>query len=276
MKAWFYLATIVMLVETSSAGAQFEYTVDQIDQWIFQQDRNAQGARKRLDSHLTVQIDEIDRACKLTDPQKQKLRLAGRGDIKHFFDGYETIRRTFKPIKQNAPDFNDVWQKLWQDINPLQVSLQNGLFEENSLFEKSVRGTLAAEQRKGYDTLQNERRQFYHRIAVAQTIEMLDRQMRFTQQQRQKLTELLTKETKAGKPSSNVYYDRYYVLWQLGRLPEEKFRPLFDDVQVKFLDRQLIQAKGMAQSLRQMKVWPGDAEDEIEKPAAAKPARLKK
>src|SRR5688572_11542929 len=47
---------------------------DQIDQMIFQQDRNAAGARQRLESLLTLHVDDLDRACQFTGAQKQKLQ----------------------------------------------------------------------------------------------------------------------------------------------------------------------------------------------------------
>src|SRR5205823_12624482 len=90
---------------------------EQFDQWVFQQDRNASGARQRLESLLALQVEDIERACKLTKTQKKKLQLAGRGDIKRFFDRYETV-------KQKSQLLNNDEQKLaeiWQDIRPLQT-----------------------------------------------------------------------------------------------------------------------------------------------------------
>src|SRR5438128_7468487 len=102
-------------------------TDEQFDQWVFQQDRNAFEARRRLDSQLALQVEDIDRACKLTDAQKKKLQLAGRGDVKRFFDRYETVRQKFQLLKQDEQKV----QEIWQDINPLQVTLQAGLFHDD-------------------------------------------------------------------------------------------------------------------------------------------------
>ncbi len=261
------LALCVLLVLASSGRAQFTYTMDYVDSCIFQQDRAAGSARQRLDSHLTIYLDELDRACKLTDAQKKKLQLAGRGDIKHFFDRYETVKRNFKPFNQNQPDFQDVWQKLWQEVSPLQQSLQNGLFEEESLFLKSIANTLTAPQRKGYDAMENERRQFNWRITISQAIETLDRTMRLTQAQRRLLTELMTKETKPPKRKTMSYYEQYYLFAQLDKVPHERFRPKFDAIQLKVLDSQLQQARNMARSMQRNKQWPGyEGADDDENP----------
>lgn len=268
------LALFALLVSSSLAPAQNVYTVDQMERWVFQQDGTAQMARQRLDSHLTVHLDEVQRACQLTEAQKSKLRLAGRGDIKHFFDRYETVRRTFKPINQNAPDFQEVWQKFWQSISPLQVSLQGGLFEADSLFEKSLPSTLTPEQKARFDALLNERRQFQYQNAIDNVVHSLDQVARLTQAQRLRLTEFLVKETKP--PSRFGPNDNYYLLWQLGRLPEAKLHGLFDDVQRKAIEPQLTQAQGVAASLRATQLWPGDETDEkVDKPArpAASPKK---
>src|SRR5262245_19704209 len=59
---------------------------EQFERWVFNQYGSADGARRRFDSLLTLQIDDIDRTCHLTDEQKKKLRLIGHGDIKRIFD----------------------------------------------------------------------------------------------------------------------------------------------------------------------------------------------
>jgi hypothetical protein len=268
-------ALLIVCVQSSRAPAQAEYTAEQMEGWVFQQDGNAAGARKRLDSYLTVHIDEIDLACKLTGEQKMRLQLAGRGDIKRFFDRFESLRRSFKPIRQDQPDFQEVWQKFWMSISPLQASLQNGLFEADSLFGKIALATLTPTQRESYDSVLNQRRQFQYRSSIALAVLTLDKTARLTQAQRRQLTEFFTKETKAPKKSGP--YDFYYLLWQLSQLPEEKLRVLFDDVQRKAIDSQLQQARNMAQSFRGNKIWPGNEDDENDdKPPEHKPADAKK
>jgi hypothetical protein len=264
------LALVVLFGFCAIASAQNVYTVEQMERWVFQQDGNASSARQRLDAHLTIHVDEIERACKLTDVQKAKLLLAGRGDIKHFFDRYETVRRTFKPINQNAPDFQEVWQKFWQSISPLQMSLQTGLFEADSLFDKSLATTFTTEQRSHFDALLDERRHFQFRCAIDQTVQQIDQAARLTGAQRRQLTEFFTKEIKPPRRASN--YDTYYLLWQLSRLPDSRLEGLFDKAQRKAIDGQLNQARSVAQSLRGQKLWPGDEQDEKEEKPASTPA----
>ena len=93
-------------------------TDDLLDQWVFQRDRDAAGARKRLDAQLALQVEAIDRACALTDAQKQKLRLAGRGDIRRFFDRYEAVKQRFQLMRPDAQKLDE----LQPDIRPLQLT----------------------------------------------------------------------------------------------------------------------------------------------------------
>ena len=55
---------------------------------------------------LAAQIDNIDRACKLTEAQKEKLHLAGRGDIKRFFDRYERVKGKAEVTQRDGRRFS--------------------------------------------------------------------------------------------------------------------------------------------------------------------------
>src|SRR6478672_7877710 len=103
-------------------------------------------ARRQLEWQLTVQIEDIDRACSLTNPQRKKLELAGRGDIKRFFDRYEQVIRKSQ-VERNEQGL----RKISQDITPLEITLQVGLFYEDSLLLKSLRNTLTDEQFAQYE-----------------------------------------------------------------------------------------------------------------------------
>src|SRR5262249_17819810 len=115
----------------------------QFDLWVFQfqQDRTAAAARQRLDSLLTLQVEDIDRACKLADLQKKKLQLSGRGDIKRFFDRYEAVKQRFNLLKHDQQKMNEIFQ----ETRPLSMTLQAGLFHNGSLLYRSLHNTLTDE-----------------------------------------------------------------------------------------------------------------------------------
>jgi hypothetical protein len=228
---------------------------DQLERMVFQQDGNASQARQRLDAQLAAQIFEIGRICKLTDAQKTKLRLAGRGDIKRFFDRYEAIKQKSQAIE---PDEANILE-IHQELNRLQIALQGNLFFEDSLLIKSLPNTLTGDQFTRYETVARERRASEHRASVVRAVAILLRGIALRDAQRQKLITLLTNETKPARTSGR--YDAYVLLLQLSRLPEEKLKRLFDEDQWEVVSESLAQAQQLEPVLRQSGQMPIEEND---------------
>jgi hypothetical protein len=241
---------------------------DQFEQMIFQQDRNAAGARQRLESALASQVSDIDRACELTDAQKKKLQLTGRGDVKRFFDAVEAAKQKLQSINNDAQQL----QEIMQEINPLRVTLQAGLFQDDSLLHKSLRNTLTADQFAKYDAVVRERRAFRHRAAVTRAVAMIEQHAPLRDEQRRELITLLTNETKPPRKSGQ--YDLYVVIFQIGRLPEEKLKPLFSDTQWRVVTRLVDQYRAVEPTLRQQGLLSDEEEDD--RAADARPPAPKK
>ena len=55
---------------------------ENFDRWLFADDQSGAGRHRHLDDILRSRVDAAIMANKLTDSQRTKLRLAGRGDIK--------------------------------------------------------------------------------------------------------------------------------------------------------------------------------------------------
>jgi len=226
----------------------------QIEQIVFQKDRNGAGARNRLDLELAALIAEVDHVCTLTEAQKDKLQLMGRGDIKHFFDRYEPFKQKIQLIDQGAHNFLEKWVEIQPELNALRTSARAGLFNDDSLFGKLLSSTLTADQRA-----------LRHRAKIESAVNMLERHgIRLREEQRQELIALLKKQTKPFRGSSTPY-EYYIMMYQLGRLPEEKLKPLFDDSQWIQVSRALVQAQRLAPSLKQQGLLLDDEED-AEKP----------
>jgi hypothetical protein len=244
----------------------------QFDRLVFQQDGgSAAGARRRLDAQLAAQIRDVDRECTLTEAQKQKLRLAGRGDIKRFFDRYEDAERQFQSASQDRQNL----EKVLRDIRPLQMTLhassqdlQTGLFHEDSLLVKALPNTLTAEQLARYDAAVRKRRAARHRSNVEAALRTLQRGVSLGEAQRRELLDLLERETKPPRRGSS--YEPYRILIQLARLPEAKLKPLFDDAQWNALHQQLVRFKGMEPQLIEAGMLPVEDDEADEPPAVLK------
>jgi hypothetical protein len=232
----------------------------EVERLVFQPDGSASGARRRLESQLALQIRDLDQACGLTEAQKTKLQLAGRGDIKRFFDRYESVMQKFQALENPVENIPNVWQ----DIGPLQMMLQAGLFHEDSLLVKSLGNTLTGEQFARYDAMARERRATRHRESVETAIAILQRGIRLRDTQRRELVTLITKQTRPSRRPSP--YDPYVLLVQLGHLPEGKLKRLFDERQWETVSEQLAQCHQLEPMLRQAGQLPspGDATESID------------
>lgn len=225
--------------------AQVMWTDDTIDQWIFGSGRNAQQAKKRLESQLTLRIEELDRVCALTEIQKRKLRLAGQGDVKRLFDDMAIIKKKFDKLRNDQNAINQIFQ----EIQPLQTRIAAGIFQTESFYQKSVLKTLTVEQAAQLEQLDIDRRKFRYHAKILLALTVMDAGVPLRDEQRQKLIKILQEETRPPKRFGQVDY--FVVLYQMAKLPEEKIKPIFDDAQWKALQAQFEQAKGMEQHLKQ-------------------------
>ena len=87
-------------------------------------------------------IDDLDRACSITEVQKKKLKLAGLGDIKRYYDRVEDLKRKYTSSAKQGNINNNIWQ----EMQPLQIELNNGVFDDDSIFVKTVKNTLSGDQ----------------------------------------------------------------------------------------------------------------------------------
>jgi hypothetical protein len=224
---------------------------DQVDQWVFGRWGGSAAARARMDANLTLRIDDIDRACSVSEVQKKKLKLAGLGDIKRYFDRVEDLKRKFVR-SANAPNNN-----IWQEMQPLQMELNTGFFGEDSIFVKTIKKTLDDDQAKRYDSLLHRRGLERRRATVEWFVVHIDKALGLTEDERGRLVELLLSET----PPPNRYGqgDFWYLMYQMSRLPEAKIKSIVDEPQWRLLSRQFMQARGMEPWLRSNGIIAGDA-----------------
>jgi len=164
---------------------------DQFDQWVFGGPRNSGAGRNKLDTLLTLQVDDVSRACGLSELQKKKLLLAGHGDIKRFFDRVDEKRRKFDKVKNDQNKIGEIYQEL----QPLQMALNSGLFSEGSIFSKTLKKVLAHEQVSRYEAIAREKRLFRYRAKVELMVASLDQTVGFSDDQRRALVALVLRET---------------------------------------------------------------------------------
>jgi hypothetical protein len=251
---------LLSLVVVSTASAQdidiFEEAVEvenvfelhemNFDRWIFGNVGNSGTARDRLESLLMLSVGEVDRSCRLTEVQKKRLILAGRGDIKHFLDRLADARKVFDELRHDQNNINVIHL----ETIPLANSLRTGLFGNDSIFAKSIFSTLETDQAESYHKFLDERNLFRHQAKIRLAVMTIDQAIGMTGEQRQKLIELALRETKpASMPIPQ--YESQVVMLKISRIPEARFREFLDEPRWKALSRQFQQARGMEAFLKQ-------------------------
>jgi hypothetical protein len=101
-------------------------------------------------------VEIVDRICRLTDAQKSKLRLAGRGDIKRFFDRIEALQRKCQPtdaVHDDDPsDLQICGTGSLLNASAIRPARTLGLFEQGSLFSKTLKTLLTEGQAAAFET----------------------------------------------------------------------------------------------------------------------------
>ncbi len=240
--------------EDAVAQPAFMFADENFDQWLYRDLQNTAGARSRLDALLLMRLEDVSQACTLSDPQRQKLQLAGRGDINRAFDRVEELRRKFQLVKTDQNRIGEILQAM----QPLQMTFQTGPFGDGSIFAKTLKTTLTSQQHADFEATGRERRQFRYKACVELLVTKLDESLVMDAGQRRQFERLLLEETRP--PVRFGPYDRSVVMLQAARIQEDKLRPLFDDHQWKVLSRQLQKARELEPFLKNSGMFPG-AED---------------
>ena len=225
-------------------------------------EQGATNARKRMDSALATEIELVDRTCSLTDAQKKKLRLAGRGDIHQFFSRVSELR----PKLTSAPLNQQEYVKLMAELQPLRMTPQSTTFSESSLFHKTLRRVLTDEQRIRYRAFEREQQ-----VKMVESVLMnWDRAangVKLSADNRRKFVDVLVEH--GHLPPARCPYIHYIVLLEAGRL-EEQLKPLLTEENWGKLQTQITQARSVEPQLRRMGHLPrlADDDDEDDAPAA--------
>lgn len=235
-----------------------EFLLDEsnFEMWVFGNITNGQHAFARLESQLTLKIEEIDRVCRLTEAQKQKLKLASLGDIKRFFDQVAEKRKAFELVRRDRQKFGAFYQQLV----PLQQTFHKGLFDANSFFAKTIKKTLDERQAADYDALTAKRRQFQQQGRLGHLLATLDTNMALDRRQRQRLLKFIAEETRS--PRESTAFDDYFILYQLAQLPEGRVKPYFRDPQWHVMRLLLAHSLSYKQRMIAQGVLPGESSTE--------------
>ena len=107
---------------------------DNFDRWLFPHEQSESARQEHLRNVLDARIVVVAQANKLTDHERAKLRLAGRGDIKRFFDEVQKRKDQFEIDRKS---FNTGLATL-RRLDELSPIYRDGPFGPDSLFVKTL------------------------------------------------------------------------------------------------------------------------------------------
>ncbi|HEY2251747.1 MAG TPA: hypothetical protein VGH74_11825 [Planctomycetaceae bacterium] len=119
-----------------------------IHRLLYEKDEDVADGRCLLDTALERRVEAVDQICRLTDTQKRKLRLAGRGDIKQFLDRVEALR---PKADQAQDDLQLCGNACFFGAAATRPARRPGLFENGSFFAKTLRTSLTDGQAAAFD-----------------------------------------------------------------------------------------------------------------------------
>ena len=233
-------------------GGRIMITESNLNSWIYGGESRGRGW---LDAALKQKIDEIGKDCELTELQKQKLSLAGKGDIQRFESRVEDLKIAYQPGALRPEKYSELFQK----ARALHAALQQGLFRNSSLFHKTLLTVLRPEQVAHCEQVDQERRVYRYRARVEMCVAQLDAVLGLRDEQRRRIVQLVLDNTRP--PKSFGQSDQFVVLVQMSRLPEEELKSLLDPTQWPEMRRRLINAKRMMPMLKQNGVILDDGDE---------------
>jgi hypothetical protein len=109
---------------------------ENFDRWLFADERSQEERRRHLEEILDAKIllADLEHKLTLTAQQQSKLRVAGRGDIKRFFDQVEDKRAQFETERQKYKTGLAALRRL----APIRQIYTEGPFGDGSLFAKML------------------------------------------------------------------------------------------------------------------------------------------
>ncbi len=247
----FRIVVVALAVACISVAQAQEFVLDEstFDSWLLSSAgfNRSHGTSYRdfLEQQSLTQIATAENATDLTEEQQQKLKLAARGDTALIVDEIEKLRDEL--IGQSFPqnNINEPYQK----IQALGSQLNAGLHGPDSLMSKVLHQVLTDEQQAAIDKLEAERRERQHEASMKMLIAGLQRFCPMTEEQRESFLKLAIENSKPAPRSHQ--YERYLLLYQLNKLPQDKIKSIFDDAQYKSLEPALRQGNAYRHMLEQ-------------------------
>ena len=185
------------------------------------------GSTEALEKRLVSRISELRDLYHLSEPQVEKLQLAGRGDIKRYTDRLDSLVKRMTESEDSS---------LAREMGDLERALDR-LFDDGSLLSKTVVNTLSKDQLARIEATIRQENMLRYRDAVKQAAHSLAGLANLSALQTDELSNLILAETRPPRRFGQSEYAM--VMLQLSRLPESKLKPIFLEAQWKLLKQHI-------------------------------------
>jgi hypothetical protein len=225
------------------------------DQWVFGAGGDAASARELGEARLRSRVGYIHQVCGLTAAQRKKLDIAGRGDIKRFFDRVAQLREELRLVDA---DINRIRQ-LINEVQAAGQRFRNQPPDEQSLFGKTLRTILDPEQAARCRRSFSEERLRAHQSSIVWVLGIVQRNAGLSRSQSLRLHVVLLEETRP--PRASGPWDYFGIMYQAARIPEHKLRPIFQESEWRWLRKEFDEARSREAMLRGAGYLPEDPPD---------------
>lgn len=200
------LLMLVILASSSPLHAQFFGGGDQEEMMKKQFSESLKQQKVALENRIKTRIADIDRACQLSDSQKQKLSIASKGAVKSSMDqAKKTITQQAKDMgfdfdPDEEPEEKEDEAEEDRDENVQGAMMAQAFFfdgmmgqstsqvEDNKVWQSAISKVLNEEQSAKWKNWVEQRAVFQRQIAVASFIAKADRKLLLAPEQRDELT----------------------------------------------------------------------------------------
>jgi hypothetical protein len=218
-----------------------------VDQWLFQRDQTAEK-RAGWESTLARQLAELNHCCDLSDVQTQKMAMAMRCDVEHFFANVDELRERFPKVDQAA------MQEAQSAMFPLQMKAQTGdLCGSESFFEKMLPRVLDDKQLVKYREIVDQRRRGRYLAAIDAGLLDVEDRVSLNSRQHDTIQRLLA-EQPLPRAVPTGWYMTTLIMYRLSQLPQDKLKPLFNERHWDAFNQDRMRFQGYGQYLQQIGV----------------------
>ncbi|WP_139228637.1 hypothetical protein [Planctomicrobium piriforme] len=233
-----------------------EIDESQFRQMIFPNSPSQESFEKSMESRLKLQLEAILQAGALTPAQRSKLELAGRGDIHSFIRTVDSMQDEYLGKRLSNQEYMEFHQK----TQPLRGEAVALLSTRESLLQKVIPSTLSSEHLAAYTQQQRDRMRRRYRAAVKSTLVLLNTQLPLTADQRTKFEDLILEKTTPSMDWNDEPLQNYFVLYHIAKIPEADLRPIFDEQELKVIQRLQQRGRGYAAALKRQGLLPDSEE----------------